>query len=165
MPSIRLIYAESGEPTSGLEPLTAHYELACGCPDVYHRVLVRSLPKANTRPPWRRPFHCVPTRTNPVAVRSRLSRLLPLLQIAAHCTVLRSRWCQSSVKKLRITHRGASCASVDCLPRSETLYLMFINVVRSVVRCPKHRPLLIWPDTGHGYQWQAQIANLGQHAV
>ena len=39
MPSCRLICADSGEPTSGLEPLTpAHYELACGCPDVHHRV-------------------------------------------------------------------------------------------------------------------------------
>jgi len=65
----------NNESTSGLEPLTsAHYELACGSPEVSYHVLVRDLPKANTRPRWRLPSYCVPTRTNPVAVHTQRTR-------------------------------------------------------------------------------------------
>ena len=47
----------------------AHYELACGSPEASYHVLVRGLPKVNTRPRWRLPSYCVPARTNPVAER------------------------------------------------------------------------------------------------
>ena len=124
------------EPTSGLEPLTCSLR-------VIHHVLQGLA--------W--------------GCKSRIFRALCLPCLAAWCTVLRSRWYQSGVKRQRITHRGASCASIDCLPRSETLYLMFPNMGRPVVRCPESRVLLDWPDTCHGYQWQPQVANLGQHAV
>jgi hypothetical protein len=47
----------------------AHYELACGYPDACHCVSVYGLPKPNVRPRRRRASHCVPARTDSVAVR------------------------------------------------------------------------------------------------
>jgi hypothetical protein len=75
----------------------AHYELACGYPGAYHHVPVRGLSKPKSSSWRRRPSYCVPIRTDPVAVRSRVSRLLALLRVAACCTVLRSRWYQSGI--------------------------------------------------------------------
>jgi hypothetical protein len=68
----------------------AHYELACGSPEASYHVLVRGLPKANTRPRWRLPSYCVPTRTNPVAER-----------VAVHTQRTRSGW------DLRVTYEFA----------------------------------------------------------
>jgi hypothetical protein len=64
----RLIYADQREPTSGLEPLTCSLR-------VIHQVL--------------QGFAGV--------CKSRIPKRLSLLWIAACCTVLRSRWCQSGV--------------------------------------------------------------------
>src|SRR5215203_3704274 len=71
LPSIQDFPANCGgkrEPTSGLEPLTCSLR-------VIHHVL-QGLARA---------------------CKSRMFRLLSLLRVAACCTVLRSRWCQSGV--------------------------------------------------------------------
>src|SRR5215203_7360418 len=65
---IQLIYADSGEPTSGLEPLTCSL-----------RMISQALQ-------W-----CAQE------CKSRIPRRLPLLGVAACCTALRSRWYQSGI--------------------------------------------------------------------
>ena len=69
LPEIRLIYADSGEPTSGLEPLTCSLR-------VIHQA-----------------FQGCAADCNP-----RISRPISLLCLAECCTVLRSRWYQSGIK-------------------------------------------------------------------
>jgi hypothetical protein len=66
--TIRLIKAESREPTSGLEPLTCSLR-------VIHQALQRFAGGCKTR----------------------ISKGFSLLCLAKCCTVLRSRWCQSGV--------------------------------------------------------------------
>jgi hypothetical protein len=78
--SIRLIYAESGEPTSGLEPLT------CSLRVIGH--VLRGFAQ-----------EC----------KSRISRRLSLLRVAQCCTVLRSRWYQSGIKRLPLMHSRSLC--------------------------------------------------------
>jgi hypothetical protein len=68
IPSIRLIYTESREPTSGLEPLTCSL-----------RVIAHALQGVAE------------------GCKYRISKLLSLLQVAGHCTVLRSQWYQSGI--------------------------------------------------------------------
>jgi hypothetical protein len=41
--------------------------------------------------------------------KSRISKPVSILRVAACCTVLRSRWCQSGVKRSWITHRRFLC--------------------------------------------------------
>ena len=67
--SIRLIYTDSREPTSGLEPLTCLL-----------RVITQVLQGCAE------------------GCKSRISRRLSLLWVAACCTVLRSRWYQSGIR-------------------------------------------------------------------
>src|SRR5215211_8172884 len=71
-PAIRLIYTEWGEPTSGLEPLTCSLR-------VMHQAL----------------------RGVAQGCKCRISKPLSFLRLALRCTVLRSRWCQSGVKRCR----------------------------------------------------------------
>jgi hypothetical protein len=66
--TIWLIYGDSGEPTSGLEPLTCSL-----------RVITQALQG------------CA------VDCKCRIPRPDSLLRVAACCTVLRSRWCQSGI--------------------------------------------------------------------
>ena len=72
---------QKGEPTSGLEPLTCSL-----------RVIIHLLQGF--------------ART----CKTRISKEVSFLRVAARCTVLRSRWCQSGVRSPRITRRQFRCA-------------------------------------------------------
>ena len=79
-PRIFLPIARKEEPTSGLEPLTCSLR-------VIHQAL-----QGFAR-----------------GCKSRISKPLPLLCFAPYCTVLRSRWYQSGIRRLRITRRRFLC--------------------------------------------------------
>jgi hypothetical protein len=96
-----------------------------------------------------------------VAVRSRISRPLPCCGLLRFPLPMVSAWCQQAMAYASRWHL-CSCRR---LALSETLQRMFPVVVHSVVCCPESRLLLVWLDMRHGYQWQPQVANLGQHAV
>src|SRR5215211_3475794 len=50
------------------------------------------------------------------ACKSRIFRRLPLLRVAACCTVLRSRWCQRGVKRPQCEHRSTFYFRILALP-------------------------------------------------
>src|SRR5918996_3124836 len=79
LPEIRLIYAESGEPTSGLEPLTCSL-----------RVITQALQRFAR------------------GCKSRIPKPVSFLRIAPCCTVLRSRWYQSGINRDTAASRSYS---------------------------------------------------------